>query len=96
MSRIELSETLAALIAGVDVPDAVGIVISEATVELALQITMASRAGRLAVMAAPPTTTIQTGFDPVIHRARVRAAWVPDQPSARPQEPEGEPHAAGR
>jgi hypothetical protein len=72
MSRIELAETLTAVIDGVDVSEVVQLSVLEASVEIPLEITVGEAAGRLLFMGAPPMTAMRTGFEPVVHHVRLR------------------------
>jgi hypothetical protein len=96
VSRIELAETIRAIIDGVDVPEVTEMEVFEASVELPLEITVTEGPGRLRVMGAPPMTAMRTGFQPVIHRARFRVTREANvDVSRKPKAGDGNYGAAG-
>ena len=72
MHRIELADTLLALVEGITPPSGSGLFITEALLEIPMEITGASQDDRLVFFAAPPHTKWITGVLPPIHKTLLR------------------------
>jgi hypothetical protein len=72
MSVPELSDTLLALAESVIPQPGIPLIVSNATVELPLEISSANDDGRLLFFARPPHTRWKTGFLPKTHLSRLR------------------------
>jgi len=96
MSRMELSETLGALVAGLDVPELSGLLVTEASVEAPLEISISQQEDGLLLMAGPPSNVMRTGFEAVAHRVRLRAGPVEDTENPTEIPPGGVSDGAGQ
>jgi hypothetical protein len=72
MNRAELRETLLALIDGLRAPSGSGVVITEAEIELPLEVTSAMRGGKLVFFCSAPHTRWVSGVLPPLHLGKLR------------------------
>ena len=72
MHRIELADTLLALVGGIDASDQSGLFITEASMEVPMEVVGAVEEGRLVFFAAPPFTRFKSGVLPPVHRTVLR------------------------
>jgi hypothetical protein len=72
MTPPELAETLLAIAESVLPDNDVPLVVSEAIVELPLEISSGMADGRLQFFARPPHSRWKTGFLPEVHQSRLR------------------------
>ena len=68
----ELADTLIALVDSVRPPPDSGLVVTEAELEIPLEVGGAVRDGKLIVFASPPHTRWKSGMLPQVHMGRIR------------------------
>ncbi|MED5431758.1 MAG: hypothetical protein VYE17_11890 [Pseudomonadota bacterium] len=71
MSIPELSNTLLALIEAFEPPVGVELQLTGAEVQAPLQLSLQRHGQQLLLGGAPPATVMHTGFEPVVHKARL-------------------------
>lgn len=78
MRRIELAETLIALAAGIDPEqgDGKGLFVTEALIDLPLEVSGAVENDELVFFASPPHTRWKSGILPPVHRTILRFELV--------------------
>jgi hypothetical protein len=74
----ELSETLASLAGSIMPAPGTGLVVTEAEIQVPLEIRTAVRQGKLLIFAQPPHTRWKSGFLPATHMSQVRIGAEPD------------------
>jgi hypothetical protein len=74
--RIELAETLQALVAALQPPEASGVVITDAELDVPLEVLTGERQGKLVFYAAVPHTRWVTGVLPTTHLSKLRIELV--------------------
>jgi hypothetical protein len=72
MNRPELRHTLIALIDAVRAPGGSGVVVTEAEIELPLEVTSAMHDGKLVFFCGPPHTRWVSGVLPQLHLGKLR------------------------
>jgi len=77
MNRIELAETLVALVESVAPPPATGLVVTEASLEIPMEVIGLVRNESLVFLAAPPHSRWKSGVLPPVHRTTLRIELVP-------------------
>ncbi len=76
MAWQELAHTLVQMVEAVKAPPASGLVVSEAEIEMPLEVGCGLHRGRLVFLARPPHSRWQAGFLPWTHRSRLKVALV--------------------
>lgn len=71
MSIPELSDTLLALIDAFEPPAGGGLQLTGAEVQAPLQLSLQRQGQQLLLGGAPPVTVMHTGFEAVVHKARL-------------------------
>jgi len=84
MSRVPLAETLIALAEGVQPPRGAGLIVTEAEIEMPLEVQWTSRGDGPVFFAAPPHTRWKSGIAPRVHMGRMRFVLLDEE------EPEAE------
>jgi hypothetical protein len=72
----ELSDTLIALVSAIEPPDGTGLVVTEAEIELPLEVQSAVSEGRLVLLATPPHSRWRSGFLPVSQPGKLHIVLV--------------------
>jgi hypothetical protein len=72
----ELSDTLTALVQAIEPPPGVGLVVTEAEIELPLEIQSAVSDGRLIFLATPPHSRWKSGFLPAAYPGKLHIVLV--------------------
>jgi len=72
MRRAELADTLLQLVGGVEAPPGSGLVVTEALLEIPLEVGSAVRGSELVFLGAPPHTRFRAGVLPPVHHSRLR------------------------
>lgn len=70
----ELAHTLIQLVETVQSPPETGLVVTEAAIELPLEISASMRGGDLVFLASAPHTRWESGFLPPVSRGRLKVA----------------------
>lgn len=78
MKRARLSETLTALAEGAT-PDHPGLTVTEAEIDLPLIVSMEAGPDGPEFVAHPPWSAFRSGFEPIVHRARLTIHGVQDE-----------------
>lgn len=86
----ELSETLAELVESVSSPPGSGLVVTEAEIDLPLEVWGAVRGGELVFYGHPPHTRWKTGVLPPVHMGRLRVELIEEEPGERGRGETGE------
>lgn len=76
---IELSDTLAALVESVQSPPGSGLVVTEAEIDIPLEVQGGVRGGELILFGGPPHTRWKSGVLPQVHMGHIRVALVEDE-----------------
>jgi hypothetical protein len=74
MAWNELADTLLQLVESVAPPTGSGLVVTEAELEMPLEVGSAMHQGRLVFLATAPHSRWKAGFLPPVHRTRIRVA----------------------
>lgn len=74
MNLPALSDTLLALVEAFETPQGSGLRLTGAHLEAPLQLRLQHDGGQLLLSGAPPVTVMRTGFEAVVHRARLTMA----------------------
>jgi hypothetical protein len=74
----ELANTLIELGRGLQAPPESGIVVTEAQIDLPLEVSVATRRGEIVFLAAPPHSRWKSGVLPPVHLSRMRFELLPD------------------
>jgi len=82
MPNIELAEMLVALIESVQAPHETGLLVTEAELDVPLEVTGGERRGELIIFGAVPHSRWKAGVLPPAHRGRLRVELID---AARPQ-----------
>lgn len=77
MNRIELAETLVALVESIEPPPDTGLVVTEASLEVPMEVIGLVTNESLVFLAAPPHTRWKSGVLPPVHRTTLRIELVP-------------------
>lgn len=77
MYRIELADTLLALVGGIDATLS-GMSITEASLEVPMEVISVVEDGKLIFFAAPPHTRFISGVLPAVHRTTLRLELADD------------------
>ena len=85
----ELADTLVALVEAVEPPAGSGLVVTEAEIDVPLEVQSGVRGGELIFYGAPPHTRWQSGVLPPVHMGRLRVELVEEE-SAGPTGARGE------
>jgi hypothetical protein len=85
MPNIELAEMLVALIESVQAPPETGLVVTEAELDVPLEVTGGERRGELIIFGTVPHSRWRAGVLPPVHLGRLRVELVDD---AAPQSSE--------
>jgi len=78
MPNIELAETLVALIESVQAPPETGLLVTEAELDVPLEVTGGERKGELIIFGSAPHSRWIAGVLPPAHRGRLRVELVDD------------------
>jgi hypothetical protein len=76
---IELADTLAALIESVQTPRGSGLIVTEAEIDIPLEIGSAVAGGELIFFGNPPHTRWQSGVLPQVHLGHIRVELVEEE-----------------
>ena len=79
MHRYELSDTLLALTGSLESSGPTGLVLTEAIVEIPLEVTGVVEDNRLVFFASPPHTRFVSGVLPPLHRTTLRLELLDEQ-----------------
>lgn len=83
---IELSETLAALVESVQTPPGSGLVVTEAEIDIPLEVRGGVREGQLILFGGPPHTRWKSGVLPQVHMGHIRVVLAEDEAGAWAEE----------
>jgi hypothetical protein len=70
--RQELHATLTELVRSVAAPEGVGLTVTEAEIEIPLEVQMVVENGKMLFVGAVPHSRFKSGFMPTVHRCVVR------------------------
>ena len=76
MRQIQLAETLIALLEGIEPPDESGLIVTEAEMDVPMEVSGVLIHDSMVFFAAPPHTRWKSGVLPQIHRATLRVELV--------------------
>ena len=76
MRQIELADTLIALVEGISPPPALGMVVTEAVMEVPMEVSGVLVHDSMVFFAAPPHTRWKSGVLPPVHRTVLRVELV--------------------
>ena len=85
MRRMTLSDTLIALVSAIEPPEGSGLIVTEASMEVPLEIWSATAGERLTFFANPPHSRWVAGVLPATHLTRFEVALVEDAPLEQAQ-----------
>ena len=89
----ELADTLIAVVESVQAPPGSGLYVTEADVEMPLEVLSAVRHGELILYGSPPHTRWKSGVLPPVGMGRIHVALVQESPPQDEQEEgDGEAH----
>jgi len=78
MPNIELAAMLVALVESVQAPPEAGLVVTEAEMDVPLEVTGGMRNGELVIFGAVPHSRWKSGVLPPVHLGRLRVELMPD------------------
>jgi hypothetical protein len=85
MRQIELAETLVALVEGIEPPQDSGLVVTEAVMEVPMEVSGVLINDSMVFFAAPPHTRWKSGVLPTVHRTVLRIELVENGESSGEQ-----------
>ena len=78
MNQIELADTLIALVEGIEAPPGMGLYVTEAELEVPMEVSGMLINNAMVFFAAPPHTRWKSGVLPQVHRAVLRVELAED------------------
>jgi hypothetical protein len=78
MNQIELADTLIALVEGIEAPPGTGLFVTEAELEVPMEVSGVLINNSMVFFAAPPHTRWKSGVLPQVHRAVLRVELAED------------------
>ena len=85
MAKIELAEMLVALVESVQAPLQTGLVVTEAELDVPLEVTGGVRKGELVIFGTVPHSRWKAGVLPPVHLGRLRVELM-DDPTPHPDQ----------